>query len=137
METLFPDGCGLFQQDNAPCHKAEMVQEWFDDLNNQFEVLTPPPNSPDLKSNPASVGCAGQTSPIHGGPTSQLTRLEGSAANILVSDPTAHVQGSSGVHASMGQGCFGSKNGTDTILGRFSKSSGQGHANLQDILEST
>ncbi|KAK3534421.1 hypothetical protein QTP86_015225, partial [Hemibagrus guttatus] len=48
METLFPDGCGLFQQDNAPCHKAEMVQEWFDDHNNQFEVLTPPPNSPDL-----------------------------------------------------------------------------------------
>ncbi|KAK3535325.1 hypothetical protein QTP70_007940 [Hemibagrus guttatus] len=47
METLFPDGCGLFQQDNAPCHKAEMVQEWFDDHNNQFEVLTPP-NSPDL-----------------------------------------------------------------------------------------
>ncbi|KAK3548209.1 hypothetical protein QTP70_005161 [Hemibagrus guttatus] len=39
METLFPDGCGLFQQDNAPCHKAEMVQ---------FEVLSPPPNSPDL-----------------------------------------------------------------------------------------
>ncbi|KAK3530022.1 hypothetical protein QTP86_009926 [Hemibagrus guttatus] len=48
METLFPDGCGLFQQDNAPCYKAEMVQEWFDDHNNQFEVLTP--NSPDLNS---------------------------------------------------------------------------------------
>ncbi|KAK3519048.1 hypothetical protein QTP70_016372 [Hemibagrus guttatus] len=38
METLFPDGCVLYQQDNAPCHKAEMVQEWFDDHNNQFEV---------------------------------------------------------------------------------------------------
>ncbi|KAK3537253.1 hypothetical protein QTP70_005482 [Hemibagrus guttatus] len=36
------------KQDNAPCHKAEMVQEWFDEHNNQFEVLTPPPNSPDL-----------------------------------------------------------------------------------------
>ncbi|KAK3568332.1 hypothetical protein QTP86_004231 [Hemibagrus guttatus] len=48
METLFPDGCVLFQQDNAPCHKAEMVQEWFDEHNNQFEVLTLPPNSPDL-----------------------------------------------------------------------------------------
>ncbi|KAK3532871.1 hypothetical protein QTP70_001156 [Hemibagrus guttatus] len=48
METLFPDGCGLFQQDNAPCHKAEMVQEGFDDHNTQFEVLTWPPNSPDL-----------------------------------------------------------------------------------------
>ncbi|KAK3522147.1 hypothetical protein QTP70_026962 [Hemibagrus guttatus] len=48
METLFPDGCDLLQQDNAPCHKAEMVQEWFDEHNNQFEVLTWPPNSPDL-----------------------------------------------------------------------------------------
>ncbi|KAK3513322.1 hypothetical protein QTP70_012374 [Hemibagrus guttatus] len=37
-----------FDQDNAPCHKAEMVQEWFDDHNNQFEELTPPPNSPGL-----------------------------------------------------------------------------------------
>ncbi|KAK3554553.1 hypothetical protein QTP70_025498, partial [Hemibagrus guttatus] len=25
--------------DNAPCHKAEMLQEWFDDHNNQFEVF--------------------------------------------------------------------------------------------------
>ncbi|KAK3557213.1 hypothetical protein QTP70_026124, partial [Hemibagrus guttatus] len=35
-------------QDNAPCHKAKMVQEWFDEHNNEFEVLTWPPNSPDL-----------------------------------------------------------------------------------------
>ncbi|KAK3525097.1 hypothetical protein QTP86_015271 [Hemibagrus guttatus] len=48
METLFPDGCGLFQQDNAPCYKAKMAQEWFDEHNSQFEVLNWPPNSPDL-----------------------------------------------------------------------------------------
>ncbi|KAK3560178.1 hypothetical protein QTP86_034671 [Hemibagrus guttatus] len=36
------------RQDNAPCHKAKMVQEWFDDHNNQFEELTWPSNSPDL-----------------------------------------------------------------------------------------
>ncbi|KAK3555385.1 hypothetical protein QTP86_015670, partial [Hemibagrus guttatus] len=28
--------------------RSKMVQEWFDDHNNQFEVLTWPPNSPDL-----------------------------------------------------------------------------------------
>ncbi|KAK3531484.1 hypothetical protein QTP70_023275, partial [Hemibagrus guttatus] len=39
METVFPDACGLFQQDNAPCHKAKMVQEWFDEHNNKFEVF--------------------------------------------------------------------------------------------------
>ncbi|KAK3519523.1 hypothetical protein QTP70_033853, partial [Hemibagrus guttatus] len=48
METVFPDGCGLFQQDNAPCHKAKIIQEWFDEHNNEFDVLTWPPNSPDL-----------------------------------------------------------------------------------------
>ncbi|KAK3547977.1 hypothetical protein QTP70_001641 [Hemibagrus guttatus] len=36
-------------QGNAQCHKAKMVQEWFDEHNNEFEVLTWPPNSPDLK----------------------------------------------------------------------------------------
>ena len=48
METVFPGGSGLFQQDNVPCHKAKMVQEWFEEHNNEFEVLTWPPNSPDL-----------------------------------------------------------------------------------------
>ncbi len=33
METVFPGGCGLFQQDNAPCHKAKMVQEWLEEHN--------------------------------------------------------------------------------------------------------
>ncbi|KAK3512777.1 hypothetical protein QTP70_025307 [Hemibagrus guttatus] len=32
----------------ATCHKAKMVQEWFDEHNNEFEVLTWSPNSPDL-----------------------------------------------------------------------------------------
>ena len=48
MEKVFPDGCGLFQQDNTPCHKAKMVHEWFEERNNVFEGLTWPRNSPDL-----------------------------------------------------------------------------------------
>lgn len=53
-----------------------------------------------VTSNWASVGSTGQTSVIHGGPSSQLTRLQGSVANISVPDITAHLQGSSGIHAS-------------------------------------
>ncbi|MBN3308071.1 DISC1 protein, partial [Amia calva] len=59
-----------------------------------------PPYIQRSQSNQASMGCAGQTSPIHGGPTSQFTGLKGSAANVLVPDTTAHLQRSSGVHAS-------------------------------------
>ncbi len=44
METDFPGGCGPFQQDNAPCYKVKITQEWFEEKNNEFEVLT----SPDL-----------------------------------------------------------------------------------------
>lgn len=32
VETVYPDGCDLFQQDNAPSHKSEMSQEWFEVL---------------------------------------------------------------------------------------------------------
>ena len=65
MEKVFPDGCGLFQQDNAPYHKAKMIQErvWGVDLASKFPIS---------QSNQASVGCAGQTSPIHGGPTPSI-----------------------------------------------------------------
>ncbi len=44
METVYSGGCGLFQQDNASCHKVNMTQEWFEENNNELEVLT----SPDL-----------------------------------------------------------------------------------------
>ena len=48
MATVFPDGSGLFQQDNAPCHTTKIVQEWFEEHDKEFKVLPWPPNSPDL-----------------------------------------------------------------------------------------
>ncbi len=48
METAFPDGRGLFQQDIASRYIAKMVQEWFERHDNKFGVFTYPPNSPDL-----------------------------------------------------------------------------------------
>ncbi|KAK3558608.1 hypothetical protein QTP86_021665 [Hemibagrus guttatus] len=117
METLFPDGCGLFQQDNAPCHKAEMLQEWFDEHNNRFEVLTPPPNSPDLNPIQHLWDVLDKLVPSMEARTSQLTGLKGSAANILVSDTTAHLQGSSGVHASTSQA--GGHNTTEEVSAKL------------------
>lgn len=39
---------------------------------------------------------------------------------MVVPDPTAHIQGSSGVRASMGQGCLGSKREANSIFGTWS-----------------
>ncbi len=87
METVFPGGCGLFQQDNGS------GMAWGAQLGLGLQI---PQNS--NQSNRASVGCAEQTSSIQ----PQLTGLKGSTAYILVPDTTAHLQGSRGVCASMG-----------------------------------
>ena len=47
MAMVFPDGSGLFQQDNAPCHTAHIAREWFEE-HEVLTVLPWPPNSPDL-----------------------------------------------------------------------------------------
>jgi len=36
------------QQDNAPCHKAWIISNWFLEHDNEFTVLKWPPQSPDL-----------------------------------------------------------------------------------------
>lgn len=84
METVFPDGSGLFQQDNS----TKMVQERFEEHNNQFKVLTWPPKSPDLNLITRLWDVLNKQKPIRGGPTSQLTGIKGSAANISVPDTT-------------------------------------------------
>ena len=36
----------MFQQDNAPCHKAKSITEWFE--QNNIKILQRPARSPDL-----------------------------------------------------------------------------------------
>ncbi len=69
-----------------------------------------------LRSQYTSIGCAGPTNPIHGGPTSQLA---GSAAKVLVPDTTWHVQRPSWVHALTYPSCFGITRETYTVLCRW------------------
>ncbi len=37
-----------FQQDNAPCHKAQIISDWFLEHDNEFTLLKWPPQSPNL-----------------------------------------------------------------------------------------
>ncbi|MCI4395292.1 hypothetical protein PGIGA_G00178730 [Pangasianodon gigas] len=39
MVTEFPNGSGLFHQDNAPCHTAKIVQEWFEEHDKELKIF--------------------------------------------------------------------------------------------------
>ncbi len=47
MTTVYPSSDGYFQQDNAPCHKAQ-ISDWFLELVMELILLKCPPQSPDL-----------------------------------------------------------------------------------------
>ncbi len=48
MTTVYPSSDGYFQQDNAPCHKAQIISDWFLEHDNEFTLLKWSPQSPDL-----------------------------------------------------------------------------------------
>ncbi len=48
MTTMYTSSDGYFQQDNAPCHKAQIISDWFLEHDNEFTLLKLPPQSPDL-----------------------------------------------------------------------------------------
>nr|KAF6369233.1 hypothetical protein mMyoMyo1_010611 [Myotis myotis] len=48
MLMAYPNGDGFFQQDNAPCHGAGIVQEWLQEHQGDFTLLRWPPQSPNL-----------------------------------------------------------------------------------------
>ncbi len=43
-----PSSDGYFQQDNAPCHKAQIISDWILEHDDEFTLLKWPPQSPDL-----------------------------------------------------------------------------------------
>ena len=40
MASVFPTGNGMFQQDNAPRHKAQIVLEWFQEHDAEFQLMS-------------------------------------------------------------------------------------------------
>ncbi|GBL92538.1 Transposable element Tc1 transposase [Araneus ventricosus] len=48
MVFVFPTRNGIFQQDNAPCYKARIVLEWFEEHTDEFHLMSWPPNSLDF-----------------------------------------------------------------------------------------
>ncbi len=48
MKHVYPDGSGLFQDDNAPIHRARGGTECFDECENDVNHMLRPSQSPDL-----------------------------------------------------------------------------------------
>ncbi|GBO41765.1 hypothetical protein AVEN_236506-1 [Araneus ventricosus] len=45
MATVYPANDGVFRQDNATCHVSKIVRAWFEEHNEEFQLLPWPPNS--------------------------------------------------------------------------------------------
>ncbi len=39
VATVYPSSDGYFQQDNAPCHKTQIISDWFLEHDNEFTLL--------------------------------------------------------------------------------------------------
>lgn len=106
--------CFLREVDNGPLpsctHFSGMVWKtsWVQGIVLASKI-------PGSQSNCVFVGCAGS---IQDGSTSQTTRIEGSAAKVLVPDTRGHLQGSCEFCASAGWHCFGRTRKTNSLLGR-------------------
>ena len=48
IASVFANGNGMFQQDDAQCHKAWIDLEWFHEYDAIFPLMFWPPNSLDL-----------------------------------------------------------------------------------------
>ena len=117
---VFPDGSGLFQQDNAPCHTAHIVREWFEEHYEVFMVLYWPSNSPDLNPIEHLWDVLDQQVRSMEAPPRNLQDLKDLLTNVLVLDTTGHLHGSCRVHASAGRRCFSGTRRTNSIFGMAS-----------------
>ncbi|KAF0723009.1 hypothetical protein Ae201684P_015882 [Aphanomyces euteiches] len=79
----------IFQQDNAPCHTARRVMEFFDE--NAFNVLDHPPQSPDL--NPIEHVWSYIGRRIRQSPPSSLEGLKTKILHLWNNIPQSFIQG--------------------------------------------
>ena len=47
FQALFPDGDGIFQDDNVPKHIAHVVKNWYQEHGSKLEQMEWPPQSSD------------------------------------------------------------------------------------------
>ncbi len=66
MSAVYPFSDGYFQQDNAPCHKAQISSDWFIEHDNELTLPELASTFTSSQSNRAPLGCGG-TGDLHHG----------------------------------------------------------------------
>ncbi len=64
MTTVYQSSDVYFQQDNAPCHKAQIISDWFLEHDNEFTQMASTVTR--SQSNRAPLGCGGTGDWHHG-----------------------------------------------------------------------
>ena len=119
MAMVFPDGSGLFQQDNAPCHTAHLVREWFEEHDEVFMVLPWPTNSPDLNPIEHLWDVLDRQVRSTAAPPRNLQDLKDLLLIFWCQIPQDTFRGLV-VNASIGRRCFGGTRRTNSRLDRWS-----------------
>ncbi len=66
MTTVYPSSDDYFQQDNAPCHKAQIISDWFLEHDKEFFFTQMASTVTRSQSNRSPLGCGGTGDSHHG-----------------------------------------------------------------------
>ncbi|GFW42147.1 transposable element Tcb1 transposase [Trichonephila clavipes] len=93
IASAFLAGNGMFQQDNAPCHKAKIVLEWFQEHDAEFELMSWPPKSLDLNQIEHIWDVMGRQLRVQRPPIHNISNLRNRCLNIWYNLSLAICQG--------------------------------------------
>ncbi|GBN34478.1 Transposable element Tc1 transposase [Araneus ventricosus] len=120
MAFVFPTRNGIFQQDNAPCHKARIVLEWFEEHTDEFHLMSWPPNSPDLNPMEHILGCHGAAAQSANTTMSEYLDFSWTLLRHLVQPFSSHVPKTFGIYAQANSICFEGQRRRNALLSRWS-----------------
>ncbi|GFY04021.1 transposase domain containing protein [Trichonephila clavipes] len=93
MVSVSLAGNGMFQQDNAPCHKAKIVLEWFQEHDPEFQLMSWPLSSPNLNKIEHIWDVMGQQLRVQRPPIHNISDLRDRCLNIWYNMYPAIYQG--------------------------------------------
>ncbi|GFW24425.1 transposase domain containing protein [Trichonephila clavipes] len=103
VTSVFPAGNGMFQQDNALCHKAKIVLDWFQEHDAEFQLMSWPPNSLDLNQIENIWDVMGRQLRVQRPPIHNISDLRDRCLNIWYNLSLAiYLPRTCGIHAKVG-----------------------------------